>query len=194
MVVCFDDTGKILPKDALKWARSVALEWGEINSQTKVKAPSLPGPVWWFSCSGHGGYILVCSSDKVPQALHKFATDGILTWGKDWVETFGKNYNNVTVFKFEEDCDYACFELAYPEVARWAVYDCEQGWARNPSTINDGIEEPLDEKRSQLAKERLGAPETMELLVAERIESACKSIRTWQNKELAEKLLNLGAA
>lgn len=192
MVVRFDDAGNILPEDALKWARSVAGEWGDINQQKKVKAPGLPGPAWWFDCSGHGGYLLVSSLHQVPEALHSFAADGVPTWDKGWAEVHGDSYNNITVFCFEEDCNWAAFEIAYPEVARWSVYDREKGWAKNPSIFNDGKEEPLDIDRSLLAKRRLKDPVIMEMLIEQQIDSARKSIRQWQDKEVAEKLL--GAA
>ncbi|HAW58646.1 MAG TPA: hypothetical protein DCX03_06490 [Bacteroidales bacterium] len=174
----FNDEGHINPHDAAKWASSIAKEWGTINCQKKVKAQGLPGPAWLFDCSGHGGYIMVASAFNVPEPLHKFAADGIAVWDKKWVETYGKPYNGITVFVFEEDCDWAIFEVTYPDVARWRICHREKEWAKNPVIIDmfTGKESVLDEKRTLLAKERLKNTEEIKKLIQERLESARKSI------------------
>jgi len=102
--------GKIIPEDARKWARSVAREWGDINWEKAVKVKGLPGPAWWFSCSGHGGYILVAPAAEVPEIFERFKWEGL-----------SEEYGNLSVYVFEEDCDWAVFVLAFPEVAMWEI-------------------------------------------------------------------------
>ena len=167
----FDDRGELRPKDAEKWARSVASEWGEINVQQKVRASGLPGPAWLFSCSEHGGYILVAPAHKVPEALHRFAADGTLVWNKGWVEMYGGQYNEINVFRFEENCDWAVFETVWPDAARWSVYNREKEWATSPR---------LDEERAALASWRLKSPLEMRLQVKERLRHASELIRHWK--------------
>ncbi|WP_131820656.1 hypothetical protein [Desulfoscipio geothermicus] len=153
-----------------------------MNSQRKVRVPELPGPAWWFDCSGHAGYILVASANEVPKELARFAADGILVWDTSWVKQFGDQFNRITVFRFEEDCDWSVLEVLYPEVARWSVCDIERGWAKA---------EYLDKNRALLAQQRLQSPEEIDLLVVKRLQTACKSIREWQPPEVTEKLLDL---
>lgn len=178
----FDDRGELRPQDAEKWARSVALEWGEINAQQKVRASGLPGPAWWFSCSGHGGYILVAPAHKVPEALHRFAADGTLVWNKGWVEMYGGQYNEINVFRFEEDCDWAVFEVVWPDAARWSVYNREKEWTRSCD---------LDKERAALAVRRLSSPEEIARQVEEGLRHASELIRQWKKapelQALAEK-------
>lgn len=102
--------GKILLEDARKWARSVAREWGDINWEKAVKVKGLPGPAWWFSCSGHGGYVLVAPAAEVPEVFSRFRWEGL-----------GEEYGCTSVYVFEEDCDWAVFMVVYPEVARWEI-------------------------------------------------------------------------
>lgn len=186
MRLFFNDQGELLPKDAEKWARSIAREWGSINEQQKVRATGLPGPAWWFSCAGHGGYIMVAPANKVPEVLHRFATDGVLTWEESWVEAYGDQYNGITVFRFEEDCDWAVFEVVYPDVARWDVHRREKRWANLPVFYElNGDETPLDESRTALAKQHLNSSEEMDRLVTERLQQARESVKRWQNVEIA---------
>jgi len=117
----FTQDGQILFGGAEKWARSVARKWGQINHQRKVRVRGLPGAAWYFSCSGHGGYILVAPEPDVPDVLRRFACSGVGVAPKDWVEAYGKIYNYMTVYRFEEDCDWAVFVLVYPQVARWEI-------------------------------------------------------------------------
>lgn len=107
--------GEILPKDAEKWARSVALrQWGGgINSQTKVRVEGIPGHVWWFDTWGHGGYVMVAKKGSFPEVLEKYTRDGCIYWGAypDWAA--------YVVLVFEEDCDWAVLEWVYPEVGQY---------------------------------------------------------------------------
>lgn len=71
--------------------------WGEINEQKKV----MKG-VWYFSCSGHGGYVVDLNihpqfSFKMTQVIKR-----------------GYIYASEQHFAvLEEDCDWALFELEY---------------------------------------------------------------------------------
>ncbi|RJO61950.1 MAG: hypothetical protein C4542_05205 [Dehalococcoidia bacterium] len=185
ILLCFSDDGCINPKDAEKWARLIAREWGEINEQKKVKASGLPGLVWLFDCAGHGGYIMVASMFDVPETLHKYAVDGIAVWNKEWVKKYGEPYNGITVFRFEEDCNWAIFETTYPDVATWRVYNREKEWSKNPVLIDvdAGEESLLDPKRALLARERLASPDEMQRLTEERLESAKKTVARWCSED-----------
>lgn len=113
LTLSFDENG-LDPKDAQKWARAVAGDWGEINTQKKVQAKGIPGPAWWFSCSGHGGYIMVARKGTFPKELEKFAVEGYPCWTSE-----PPPYANYAVLAFEEDCNWAVFQLLYPPDKKW---------------------------------------------------------------------------
>lgn len=105
--------GRITRDTARTWARSLAREfWGDINSEGSARTRSVAGYAWWFSCTGHGGYILVARCDQVPAWLRKFMVDGAPPWGNPPAN------DPYAAWAFEEDYDWAAFEAAYPDVAR----------------------------------------------------------------------------
>ena len=157
--------GEILPKEALKWARAIAREWGEINAQAKVKAEGLPGPVWWFSCSGHGGYIMVAPETRVPPVLRRFACDGVGVQTSEWVQRYGERYSYTTVYRFEEDCDWAVFVAVFPQVAKWEI---------------------ISQRRWPVRVQRDAGEDAA---VAALIDDAKQSVRRWQAPEVVAALL-----
>jgi len=109
--------GKLTPKKGqfeklAKYAAGSRLYgWGSINSQEKIRGRN----VWYFSCSGHGGYVVI-----------KTDGDGVII-----PEGFGvtfefddMNYDDgrvaVQVYQFEEDCDWAILEYYNPFVFEWS--------------------------------------------------------------------------
>ena len=110
----FDDAQRILPDSAEKWARALARDWGRVNWQRKISARSLSGHVWWFSCSGHSGYILVARPQDMPPEFERFAAAGSPTWAD------AQGLPPIGVYRFEEDCDWAVLCAFYPEVAALA--------------------------------------------------------------------------
>lgn len=169
--------GIITPKSAQRWARRLALEWGDINRQRKVRA-ELPGHAWWFSCSGHGGYIFIAPMLIVPGYFNeRFAVDGAAVWNRHDYSMI-KGY---TVYRFEEDCNWAVFEYAIPRVARWAVLDREREFARYDE----------DPERKALALKRLESSKLFEQAVAERLDRAWQSILHWQPQNVIDELQKL---
>lgn len=93
--------------DAAKVARRLAAQkWGEVCTQRKAA----PG-IWWFSCSGHGGYIV--DTDVHPEAA--------VICGKDYTDTVYARYSTAhwDGRYWPSEQHFACFE----EDADWAV--CE---------------------------------------------------------------------
>lgn len=105
----FDAHGRLLPGAARTWARSVARNlWGEITDEHRLRTAALPGPAWWFSCSGHGGYVLVAPPQAVAPFFRRFAEDGSPVWSD------ADRWPSVGVYAFEEDCNWAVFLATYP--------------------------------------------------------------------------------
>ena len=107
--------------DAAKVARRLASQkWGEVCTQRKAA----PG-IWWFSCSGHGGYIVdtdvhpeaavICGKDYTDTVYARYST-------KHWDGRFWPSEQHFACF--EEDCDWAVCEalylMRYPEGFRRA--------------------------------------------------------------------------
>lgn len=155
----FLSNNEIDPRSAESWARSCArLFWGEINRQRKVRVEGLPGPAWHFSCSGHGGYILIAKESDVPAHFARF---------KDFT------CRGYATYAFEEDCEWAVFEYAYPQVSTWWAISCEREWTRVA---------PYDEEsaaRVELARKRLASPELMGQLIAEHCEEVKRTVERW---------------
>ena len=83
-------------------ARRLAYQlWGEVNVQKKVMKGA-----WYFSCSGHGGYIV--DLDSHPQ-FAKFYRE--LTYKTKYMRPSEQHFAAL-----EEDCDFALFEYSYIEV------------------------------------------------------------------------------
>lgn len=83
-------------------ARRLATQlWGEVNGQKKVMEGA-----WWYSCSGHGGYIV--DLDLHPQ-FAKFYRE--LTYKTKYIRPSEQHFAAL-----EEDCDYALFEYSYVDV------------------------------------------------------------------------------
>lgn len=108
----FDVNGILIPASARTWARSVARDWGEINAETRVRLPDFPGWIGEFSCSGHGGFIVVTAAPH-PE-WRRFAHEGALVQPQDALA-----FRNTTVFCFEEDADWAVLHADMPAVAAW---------------------------------------------------------------------------
>ncbi len=175
----FDEAGEMVPADAFKWARIIAMKlWGTVNSYSKVRAKGLPGPAWWFDCSGHAGYVLVAWASKVPTALHCHMIDGMPVWNKEWVRRHPE-FKDIAVFAFEENSGWADFEMAFPDVSRWMVFRRERSWAENPTFLDplNRRESPLSPARTALARSRLASPEEMARLVEERLARAARHQR-----------------
>lgn len=118
---------------------------------------------------------MVAPANNVPEVLHKY--------------TVFATHDGITIFRFEEDCNWAVFEIVYPDVARWSVYQREKEWAKNPLIYElNGDEASLDEKRAELAQRRLKSPEEMNRLVAERLQQAKESVKKWQNTETVKQI------
>lgn len=83
-------------------ARRLATQlWGEVNRQKKVMEGA-----WWYSCSGHGGYIV--DLDLHPQ-FAKFYRE--LTYKTKYIRPSEQHFAAL-----EEDCDYVLFEYSYVDV------------------------------------------------------------------------------
>lgn len=74
--------------------------WGDVNQSSKIRGRN----IWWFSCSGHGGYIVI-----------KTDGDGIII-PEGYVHEMGFS-NGVKVYAFEEDCAWAVLEYYNPDIA-----------------------------------------------------------------------------
>jgi|SRR5579872_518218 len=104
----FNPDSSLAGRTAETWARSIARDlWGHINDQKKVRARALPGPTWWFSCSGHGGYVMIARTDQVPTWWSHFVEDGQPVW------TDGQYAPNIAAYVFEEDCNWAVLYATY---------------------------------------------------------------------------------
>lgn len=159
MKIRFLPNNEIDPRSAESWARSCArLFWGGINHQHKVRAQGLPGLAWYFSCVGHGGYVLIARESDVPPYFAKFKDSSCRGYG---------------AYCFEEDCEWAIFEYAYPQVSTWWVMLCERQWTRI---------EPDDEEsaaRVELARKRLTSPELMAAEIERHCEAVRRTIERW---------------
>ena len=99
----------IRKSDAVKIARSVAnaekyMGWGEIACQKKMPGQN----IWWFSCSGHGGYVAVLMPG-----------DGI-TVPVGYEPIMTGSYG-LKVYAFEEDCDWAILDYFNESVFAWSL-------------------------------------------------------------------------
>lgn len=110
----FDANGLITTTSARTWARSVARDWGTIHAESRVRLPDFPGWIGWFSCSGHGGYVVITQTPRPEWA--EFAEEGALCQPEH-----AAAFHHTTVFTFEEDCNYAVLESVLPAVAAWAL-------------------------------------------------------------------------
>lgn len=114
--------GRITRDSARTWARSLATDlWGQINDEASARLSSGRGVLaragayaWWFSCAGHGGYILIGRTDAIRAELARFITEG----GPHWAPGAGPAAP-YAAWAFEEDCDWAAFVGAYPEAYAW---------------------------------------------------------------------------
>ena len=83
-------------------ARRLAIQlWGEVNVQKQVMKGA-----WWFSCSGHGGYIV--DLDLHPQFVNFYRE---LTYKTKYMRPSEQHFAAL-----EEDCDFALFEYSYVEI------------------------------------------------------------------------------
>lgn len=104
---------EITRETARTWARSIARDWGEINNETRVRYPDLPGYAWRFSCSGHGGYVHIAPLAEVPRSVYQqFRDEG----SPDWDDLAGR-MPRWAAFVFEEDCNSAVFLAGWPGLA-----------------------------------------------------------------------------
>lgn len=90
-------------------ARSIAYHnWGQVN-QMKTEIRGADFTVFYFSCSGHGGYIVFCER-KLPEW---FSETEYSCEFYDW--NFPKTWY---FYLFEEDCDWANLVVALPQDMR----------------------------------------------------------------------------
>ena len=118
----FDANDRLTDASARSWARSVARDWGEINGETRFRLPHVSSWIGWFSCSGHGGYVVITADshpDWAPFAVagHQVQPD--------------PGFHGVTAYTFEEDCDWAVLESTLPALGEQYVRKALQAQARS---------------------------------------------------------------
>lgn len=109
----FDANGQLTPASARTWARSVARDWGSINQETRFTVPGFNGWIYWFSCAGHGGYVVVTAD--APRHWKRFAWEGAACHSDPAA------FHGTTLYAFEEDCHWAALEASLPALADQAV-------------------------------------------------------------------------
>lgn len=90
-----------MEKNKANTARRLASQrWGEVNAQKKVMSG-----VWWFSCSGHGGYVVdLCEHPGF--AMHYSFVETRLNSGQGYTDE--QHYAIL-----EEDCNAVMFDYLY---------------------------------------------------------------------------------
>ncbi len=108
----FDANTHLTDTSARAWARAIARDWGDIQQETRFRVPHFDGWIGSFSCSGHGGYVVITAESR-PQ-WKPFAQAGHLLTGHP-------GFHDVTSYQFEEDCDWAVLESDLPVLAEMAT-------------------------------------------------------------------------
>ena len=99
-------------------ARRMATQfWGEVQRQQKVGEG-----IWWFTTAGHGGFVV--DTDVRPK-LKEFNSKVYYGSGQRYYR-----YEEQHFAAFEEDCEAAKVEWAYPEImdktSQWFSFTCSQ--------------------------------------------------------------------
>lgn len=110
--LAFDSNTHLTDASARAWARAIARDWGDIQQETRFRVPDFDGWIGAFSCSGHGGYVVITAESR-PQ-WKPFAQAGHLL-------TAHPGFHGVTSYQFEEDSDWAVLESDLPGLAEMAT-------------------------------------------------------------------------